>query len=327
MAYSMTDQIIIYQSPDGTTLIDVRLEAETVWLTQKQMSELFGKNVRTVNEHIRNIFKEAELEEKSVIRKFRITATDGKNYDISHYNLDVIISVGYRVKSQRGTQFRQWATKVLRDHLVQGFTVNQARIAEKGLSEMQQAVELLARTLDHQALITGIGKDVLSVIVGYARTWRLLLQYDEDTLLIPAGCQPARGVLEYDFARQAIFELKQELKVRGDATDLFGSERGDALAAILGNIEQTMFGEPLYRTREEKAAHLLYFVIKDHPFLDGNKRIGSFLFLLYNRQEELPEIISENTLTALALLIAESEPANKDLMIRLVVNLLIGDEK
>jgi len=217
MAYSMTDQIIIYQSPDGTTLIDVRLEAETVWLTQKQMSELFGKNVRTVNEHIRNIFKEAELEEKSVIRKFRITATDGKNYDISHYNLDVIISVGYRVKSQRGTQFRQWATKVLRDHLVQGFTVNQARIAEKGLSEMQQA----------------------------------------------------------------IFELKQELKGRGGATDLFGSERGDALAAILGNIEQSMFCEPLYRTREEKAAHLLYFVIKDHPFLDGNKRIGSFLCAIW----------------------------------------------
>jgi prophage maintenance system killer protein len=216
---------------------------------------------------------------------------------------------------------------VLRDHLVQGFTVNQTRLAEKGISEMQQAVELLARTLDHQALITTIGKDVLSVIVGYARTWRLLLQYDEDRLLLPAGCQPARGVLEYDFARQAIFELKQELKGRGDATDLFGSERGDALAAILGNIEQTMFGEPLYRTREEKAAHLLYFVIKDHPFLDGNKRIGSFLFILYNRQEEIPEIISENTLTALALLIAESEPTNKDLMIRLVVNLLIGDEK
>jgi hypothetical protein len=323
----MTDQIVIYQSPDGTTLIDVRLEAETVWLTQKQMAELFDKDVRTVNEHIRNIFKEAELEEKSVIRKFRITASDGKTYETSHYNLDVIISVGYRVKSHRGTQFRQWATNVLRDHLVQGFTVNQTRLAEKGISEMQQAVELLARTLDRQALITGIGKDVLSVIVGYAKTWRLLLQYDEDTLLIPAGCQPARGVLEYDFARQAIFELKQELKGRGDATDLFGSERGDALAAILGNIEQTMFGETLYKSREEKAAHLLYFVIKDHPFLDGNKRIGSFLFLLYNRQEEIPEIISENTLTALALLIAESEPANKDLMIRLVVNLLIGDEK
>jgi prophage maintenance system killer protein len=321
----VSDQIVIYQSPDGTTLIDVRLEAETVWLTQKQMAELFGKNVRTVNEHIRNIFKEAELEEKSVIRKFRITATDGKTYDISHYNLDVIISVGYRVKSQRGTQFRQWATKVLRDHLVQGFTVNQARIAEKGLSEMQQAVELLARTLDHQTLITGIGKDVLSVIVGYARTWRLLLQYDENALALPAGCQPARGMLKYDFAMQAITELKRELMRKGEASGLFGAEQGNALAAILGNIEQTMFGKPLYKTREEKAAHLLYFVIKDHPFVDGNKRIGSFLFLLYNRQEGIPGVIGENSLTALALLIAESEPSNKDLMIRLVVNLLIGE--
>ena len=322
----MTDQIIIYQSPDGTTLIDVRLEAETVWLTQKQMSELFGKNVRTVNEHIRNIFKETELEEKSVIRKFRITAADGKTYDISHYNLDVIISVGYRVKSQRGTQFRQWATKVLRDHLVQGFTVNQARIAEKGLSEMQQAVELLARTLSNQTLVTEMGKDVLSVIVGYARTWRLLLQYDEDALVLPSGCQPARGVLEFDFAIQAITELKRELMRQDEASGLFGAEQGNALAAILGNIEQTMFGKPLYKTREEKAAHLLYFVIKDHPFVDGNKRIGSFLFLLYNRQEGIPGVISENTLTALALLIAESEPSNKDLMIRLVVNLLIGEE-
>jgi prophage maintenance system killer protein len=323
----MTDQIVIYQSPDGTTGIEVHLEAETVWLTQKQMAELFDKDVRTVNEHIRNIFKEGELAEHSVIRKFRITASDGKTYETSHYNLDVIISVGYRVKSHRGTQFRQWATKVLRDHLVRGFTVNQSRITEKGISEMQQAVELLARTLNNQTLVTEVGKDVLSVIVGYAKTWRLLLQYDEDTLLIPAGCQPARGVLEYDFARQAIFELKQELKGRGDATDLFGSERSDALAATLGNIEQTMFGEPLYRTREEKAAHLLYFVIKDHPFVDGNKRIGSFLFLLYNRQEGIQGLINENTLTALALLIAESEPPNKDLMIRLVVNLLIGDEK
>lgn len=323
----MSDQIVIYQSADGTTLIDVRLEAETVWLTQKQMAELFDKDVRTVNEHIRNIFKEGELAENTVIRKFRITASDGKTYETSHYNLDVIISVGYRVKSHRGTQFRQWATRILRDHLVQGFTVNQTRLAERGISEMQQAVELLARTLDHQALITGIGKNVLSVIVGYARTWRLLLQYDENALALPAGCQPARGMLGYDFAMQAIAELKRELMRKGEASGLFGAQQGNALAAILGNIEQTMFGKPLYKTREEKAAHLLYFVIKDHPFVDGNKRIGSFLFLLFNRQEGIPGVINENTLTALALLIAESEPANKDLMIRLVVNLLIGDEK
>lgn len=323
----MTDQIVIYQSPDGTTGIEVHLEAETVWLTQKQMAELFDKDVRTVNEHIRNIFKEGELAKSSVIRKFRITASDGKTYETAHYNLDVIISVGYRAKSRRGTQFRQWATRVLRDHLVKGFTVNQTRLAERGLSEMQQAVELLARTLDHQALITDTGKDVISVIVGYAKTWRLLLQYDENALALPAGCQPSRGVLDYGFAMQAINELKHILMQKGEASGLFGAGQGNALASILGNIEQTMFGEPLYRTREEKAAHLLYFIIKDHPFTDGNKRIGSFLFLLYQRQEEMPILINENTLTALALLIAESEPANKDLMIRLVVNLLIEGKK
>ncbi len=322
----MTDQIIIYQSPDGTTGIEVHLEAETVWLTQDQMAELFGRERSVITKHLRNVFTEGELDRGAVRAKFAHTAPDGKKYQTQFYNLDAILSVGYRINSKRGTQFRQWATKVLRDHLVEGFTVNKARIAAKGLSEMQQAVELLSRTLTNQTLVTEVGKDVLSVIVGYAKTWRLLLEYDEDTLVLPTGCQPARGVLEYDFARQAISELKQELKGRGGATDLFGSERGDALAGILGNIEQTMFGEPLYRTREVKTAHLLYFVIKDHPFLDGNKRIGCFLFLLYNRQEGIPEIISENTLTALALLIAESEPANKDLMIRLIVNLIVEEK-
>jgi DNA ligase (NAD+) len=319
----MRDQIVIYQSPDGTTGIEVHLEAETVWLTQDQMAELFGRERSVITKHLRNVFREGELDKTAVRAKFAHTAPDGKKYQTQFYNLDAILSVGYRVNSKRGTQFRQWATNVLRDHLVQGFTVNQSRLAERGISEMQQAVELLARTLDHQALITGIGKDVLSVIVGYARTWRLLLQYDEDALVLPSGCQPARGVLEYEFAMQAITELKRELMRQDEASGLFGAEQGNALAAILGNIEQTMFGKPLYKTREEKAAHLLYFVIKDHPFVDGNKRIGSFLFLLYNRQEGIPGVISENTLTALALLIAESEPSNKDLMIRLVVNLLI----
>jgi len=318
----MSEQIIIYEGQNGATRLEVHLEAETVWLTQDQMADLFGRERSGITKHIGNVFKEDELDEKSNVRNLHIPFSDKPT---KLYNLDVIISVGYRIKSQQGTRFRQWATKVLRDHLVQGYTVNQTRLAEKGLSEMQQTVELLSRTLSNQALVTEAGQDVLSVIVGYAKTWRLLLQYDEDALALPPGCQPAKGVLGYEYAIQAIADLKQELKCCGEATDLFGSERCDALDAILGNIEQTMFGDSLYRTREEKAAHLLYFVIKDHPFLDGNKRIGSFLFLLYQRQEGMPAGINENTLTALALLIAESEPANKDLMIRLVVNLLISE--
>ncbi len=315
-------KVLIYETESGQTRVDVRLEAETVWLTQKQMVVLFDKNVRTVSEHIRNIFKEGELDESSVVRNFRTTAADGKNYDTSHYNLDVIISVGYRVKSQSGTKFRQWATRTLREHLVQGYTLNQARLAERGITEAQQAIELLARTLNNQALVSDTGSAVLSLIVGYAKTWRLLLQYDENGLAVPEGCRPSQGVLDYGKAAAAIAQIKAELMASGEATPLFGQERGDAFEGILGNIEQSMFGESLYRTREEKAAHLLYFIIKDHPFSDGNKRIGAFMFLLYLQQEQMNMTINDNALIALALLIAESNPSNKDLMIRLVVNLL-----
>ncbi|MDD2308160.1 MAG: virulence protein RhuM/Fic/DOC family protein [Desulfuromonadaceae bacterium] len=322
----MTRQIIIYEGQDGATQLEVHLEAETVWLTIDQMADLFARDKSGISRHLSNIFKEKELDKDSVVAKCATTAADGKTYQVDYYNLDAIISVGYKVNSKQGTKFRQWATKVLRDHLVQGYTINKTRIAEKGLSEMQQAVDLLARTLSNQALVTEAGQDVLAVIVGYAKTWRLLLQYDEDALALPPGCQPARGVLDYKYAAQAIADLKCELQTHGEATGLFGTERGDALDAILGNIEQTMFGESLYRTREEKAAHLLYFIIKDHPFLDGNKRIGSFLFVLYQRQEGMNANINENMLTALALLIAESQPENKNLMVRLVVNLLVVGE-
>ncbi len=315
-------EVLIYETESGQTQVNVRLDAETVWLTQEQMAELFGRERSVVTKHLRNVFKESELQENSVCANFAHTAADGKTYQTKFYNLDVIISVGYRVKSQRGVQFRQWATRTLRDHLVQGYTLNSTRLAERGISEAQQAIELLARTLSNQALVNDTGREVLALVARYAKTWRLLLEYDEDRLSLPTGCQPARGVLNYDKAVAAIAQIKHELIECGEATPLFGQERGDALQGILGSIEQTMFGESLYRTREEKAAHLLYFVIKDHPFSDGNKRIGSFLFLLYLQQEGMAMNINENALTALALLIAESNPINKELMIRLVVNLL-----
>src|SRR5690606_18458400 len=185
-------------------------------------------------------------------------------------------------------------------------------------------LEQLARTLQNLSLVTDTGREVLGLITAYAKTWRLLLQYDEDRLAPPEGCQPSRGVLDYATASAAIVELKASLLECGEATALFGRERGDALAALLGNIEQSMFGESLYKSREEKAAHLLYFTIKNHPFTDGNKRIGSFLFILYLRHEGIASAINDNTLTALALLVAESNPANKDLLLRLIVNLLAG---
>ena len=319
-------EIVIFE--DDSQPVEVRLEGETVWLTQKQMAELFGKDLRTVNEHIGNVYQEGELDREGTIRKFRIVRQEGKRQvqrAVEHYNLDVIISVGYRVKSQRGVRFRQWATRVLREHLTQGYTLNEHRLAQQGLSELEQAVELLGQTLTRQALVSDVGQEVVSLILGYARTWRLLLDYDEGGLGIPEGARPAHGVLNFNEARRALDALAGELRERGEASELFARDRGEGLEAILGNLEQSMFGEPLYRTREERAAHLLYFVIKNHPFSDGNKRSGAFLFVLYLRQEGMHLTLNEQGLTALTLLIAESDPKAKDLMVRLVMNLLATD--
>ena len=318
-------EIIIYEAPDGEVRVDVRLDHETVWLTQRQMSELFETTSENVLMHLSNIFKNDELEEMATTKDFLVVQSEGKRHvrrSLKHYNLDAIISVGYRVNSRRGVRFRQWATRVLREHLVQGYTFNQTRLAERGLLEARQTLDLLARTLQNQALVDDTGRAVLELITGYADTWRMLLEYDEDRLMLPPGARPSSGVLDFARAGRAIADFKRELMARNEATQLFGNPRGEALEGILGSIEQTMFGEALYRSCEEKAAHVLYLVIKDHPFSDGNKRIGSFLFMLYLQQEGMSHQLNPQALTALALLIAESAPANKDLMIRLIINLL-----
>lgn len=320
-------ELLIYETTDKR--VSVRLDGETVWLTQRQMGDLFETTSENVLMHLKNIFTEAELDELATTKNFLVVAIEGARQvtrSIQHYNLDAIISVGYRVNSKRGVRFRQWATSTLREHLTNGYTLNQARLAEMGIHEAQQAIALLARTLENQSLVSDAGHEVITLIANYAKTWRLLLQYDEDGLNLPASCQPACSVLDYSTAHAAIVELKTALLNRNEASDLFGREREEAIHGILGSIEQTMFGEPLYKSREEKAAHLLYFVIKDHPFSDGNKRIGSFLFLLYLQQERMAMTINENALTALALLVAESQPSNKDLLIRLIVNLLVAHE-
>jgi prophage maintenance system killer protein len=317
--------IVLYQAKDGHTTLDVQLKDETVWLTQAQMVELFQRDKRTVSEHIRNIFKEGELFEEAVVRKSRTTAADGKSYQTAWYSLDVIISVGYRVKSQRGTQFRIWATSVLKDYLVRGYTHNQRRLAEKGIEEVRGVLALLADTLEQHHLVQDDGLAVLDLVRRYSQTWKLLLQYDEDRLALPEGIHKISGVpFDADLVRSAIACLRNELAAKGESTDLFGRERGDSLAAILGAIRQTFGGHDLYPSIEEKAAHLLYFIIKDHPFTDGNKRIGSFLFLLYLQSNGLASVIhfDDKALVALALLIAASDPPKKELMIRLIVNLL-----
>ena len=319
------DKVVVYETPDGEMRVDVRLDRETVWLTQRQMAELFGRDRSVVTKHIRNIFKEGELEPEATCAKFAQVQSEGGravSRKVEHFNLDVIISVGYRVNSKRGVQFRQWATRTLRDHLVRGYTLHKQRLAERGLREARETLDLLAQTFRNQALTDNTGQAILELITGYADAWRLLLEYDEDRLATPPGSKPSVGVLDHDSATQAIGKFKQELMSRNEASPLFGNPRGDALEGILGSIEQTMFGESLYRSREEKAAHLLYFIVKDHPFTDGNKRIGSLLFLLYLKQEGVEHRLNPQALTALTLLIAESAPAGKDLMTRLIINLL-----
>ncbi|MEW6611488.1 MAG: RhuM family protein [Pseudomonadota bacterium] len=319
-------EIALFQTPDGQILLDVHLERETVWLTQAQMVELFGRDQSVISRHVRNVFAEGELPTEGNMQKMHIPFSDKP---VIYYSLDVIISVGYRVKSLRGTQFRIWATRTLRDHLVQGYTLNERRLREKGLTEMEQAVQLLARTLSAHALVNEQGQAMLDVVTRYARSWRLLLQYDENRLPeSPAHPTCPLAPLSLDDSRRAVAGLKQALLEKGEATPLFGQERGDGLAGILGAIEQSFGGEALYPSVESRAAHLLYFIIKDHPFSDGNKRIGSFLFLLYldyNRLLTLPDgtpRFADNALVAVALLVAESDPAHKDLLISLILNLL-----
>jgi len=322
-------EVALFVAPDGQIPLDVRLERETLWQTLGQMAELFGRDKSVISRHLRNIFETGELDRLAVVARNATTAADGKTYQVEYFDLDAILSVGYRVNSKRGTQFRIWATRTLRDHLVQGYTLNERRLREKGLAEMEQAMRLLAHTLSAHELVTEQGRAVLDVVTLYARSWRLLVQYDESRLP-EAPARPIRPIagLSPEDTRRAIGELKQSLIARGEATTLFGQERGGALDGILGSIEQTFGGEVLYPSVQSRAAHLLYFVIKDHPFADGNKRIGSFLFLLYlNRNGLLAQpdgtpLFADNALVATALLVAESDPGQKELLIRLILNLL-----
>jgi len=323
----MTDQQVhLFVSQDGQAQLEVALDQDTVWLSQAQMGQLFDTSPENVLMHLQNIFKDEELEEPATTKEFLVVRQEGKRQvrrRIKHYNLDAIISVGYRVSSKRATQFRQWATRVLKDHLVQGYTLNQRRLAERGI-EFEQALDLLSRTLANQGLVSAEGEVVTSVISDYARSWSLLQGYDEQQLAEINTRQPDMRPLELEEALTAIGELKQNLVAKGEATALFGQLRGDGLASALATIEQG-FGEDLfYPNVASRAAHLLYFVIKNHPLADGNKRCGSFLFLWYLRRNQallakpVEQLINDNTLVALALLVAESLPDQKALMIRLI---------
>src|SRR5690554_5783865 len=289
------------------------------------MVELFGRDQSVLSRHIRNVFKDGELAEKSNMQKMHIAGSDKP---VAFYSLDVIISVGYRVKSQRGVQFRQWANSILKQHLIEGYTINQRRLQERGV-EFEQAIALLSRTLANQQLVSDEGEAVLAVINDYARSWSLLQGYDEQSLKSLTKKQNDMLALELDDVLVAIAELKKTLIEKGEASELFGQLRGDGLTSALATIEQGFADELFYPNVASRAAHLLYFVIKNHPFADGNKRTGSFLFLWYLRVNQhllakpVEQLINDNTLVALALLVAESLPDQKELMIRLVEHFVL----
>ncbi|VTY06988.1 virulence protein RhuM/Fic/DOC family protein [Rothia dentocariosa] len=311
------NSIIIYQPHADQPAVDVRLEGETVWLSQRQMAELFDVDVRTISEHLSNVFSSGELEKEATIRKFRIVRHEGTRNvtrSVEHYNLDAIISVGYRVKSAIATQFRIWATKRLREYLVQGYSINQQRLEQLG-----QIVEVMARADNH--LVAGTGE----VLSAYIPSLQTLRDYDEGTLSAsePTGNAPV-WQLTHTEAQAIIARARSEFP----QDRLFGLENGDKLKSVVATIYQSFAGEDLYPTTEQKAANLLYLMVKDHPLVDGNKRSAAALFIEFLSRNNLlfsadgTPLVSNNALAAMTLMVAMSSPKEKDLMVALVERLI-----
>lgn len=325
-------EIVIYKAQAGPELA-VKLQDETLWLTLNQIARLFGTQKAAISKHIGNIYKTGELSRKTTVSKMETVQVEGARKvkrRLDYYNLDMVISVGYRVNSARATQFRIWATSRLREYLLKGYVLNQQRLVENQqtkLKDLEQANRLFLQLIESRRA-EGYEKELLKIITDYTHTWFVLNQYDKGALKVEAVSKKKASALDYAEIQKTIAKFKQRLVNQKQAGELFGQEVGDKLKAVLGSINQTYDGKEVYTSIEEKAAHLLYFAIKDHPFADGNKRIGSLLFLLYlvdnrhflNKRGE--RRINDNALAALALLIAESRPEQKEVMIKLIVNLI-----
>jgi prophage maintenance system killer protein len=279
-------EVVIYQTEDGKNQLEVHLENETIWLSQKLMSELFDKDSDTIGLHVKNIFVDEELQEESTTEVFSVVQEEGNRKvkrKVKFYNLDVIISVGYRVNSKRGTQFRIWATQTLKEHLIKGYTINEKRLQEQRekFKELYQTVEFLKTTLGTKNLSGNEVQGLLEIISKYTRSFVLLNQFDSNSLEVEPSGKKLTHEIKYKEALAAIEQLKKKLIIKNEASDLFGRQREDVFSGILDSVVQTFGGEYLYPSIEEQAAHLLYFVIKNHPFADGNKRIGAFLFVWF----------------------------------------------
>lgn len=324
------NEIAFFELTDGA--IEVRVKDETLWLSQEQMARLFDRERSVITKHLRNVFREGELERSATCAFFAQVQNEGGRTvtrQVENYNLDAILSVGYRVNSKRGVQFRQWASRILKDYLVRGYTLDRRRL-ETNADELEAALKLVRATLKSPELSTQASQGLAEIIVRYTQTFLWLQRYDEGLLTDPKG-HPGGGLPSLGEALADIAQLKSDLMAKGQASTLFGQVREDGLVSVLGNLEQTVFGEPAYPTLESRAAHLLYFVIKNHPFSDGNKRIGALLFAGFlHRNGRLFQaggapVVNDVGLAALSLLVAESNPADKDVLIRLIMNMLAGE--
>ncbi|MEI8115359.1 MAG: RhuM family protein [Bacteroidia bacterium] len=321
-----SSNIEIYQLEDGKTEINVQLDNETVWLNLSQMVDLFERDKSVISRHINNVFKEKELNRNSVVAKNATTATDDKIYQVDYYNLDVIISVGYRIKSRRATQFRIWANKILKEYLIKGYSLNEKRLEQKTeqLKELKDSVKLLGQVLNYKALTNDESIGLLKIISDYAYALDILDRYDYQSLEIKDTSGKEIYQLTYE---EAIRQIELVKKAHGNS-DLFGHEKDDSFQSSVSTIYQTFGGIDLYPSIEEKAANLLYFITKNHSFSDGNKRIAAFLFLYFLERngilfdENGNKRIADNTLVALTLMIAISKPEEKDTMTKVIVNLI-----
>jgi prophage maintenance system killer protein len=315
------NQIAVYQTKTGAIELKKDIAKETFWASQAQIAELFNSERSVVTKHIRNIFKDKELDVNSVCAKIAHTAADGKTYNIQAYNLDVILAVGYRTNSAKAMVFRQWATKTLRSYIIDGYAINRSRIAVN-YNSFLKAVDNVKALLPAGTVINN--DNVLELITLFSETWLSLDAYDKDEM-VKIGTTKKKVLLTAEKLRSALVDFKLELSRKGEAGDLFGAERQkDSVAGIVGNVMQGFGGQPVYPSVEEKAAHLLYFMVKNHPFVDGNKRSGAYAFIWFLQKTGIlnKTKITPPALTALTLLVAESNPKNKERMIQLILQLL-----
>jgi len=328
--------IVIYE--DGRVALDAKIEKENIWLNQNQIAELFEVQRPAITKHLSNIFKSGELDEKVVSSILEHTTKHGaiknkkQTKKIKLYNLDAIISVGYRVNSKRATKFRIWATNILKRYIIDGYALNQEKLQKQKLKELEKTIQLIKQGLQNQELSIRDAKGFVEIISNYAKSWALLQGYDEQSLEDITHTKEQKFILDYDEAKEAISELKKSLIAKGEATELFGNEKADEFKGNLLNIYQSFGGVELLPSVEEKAANLIYYIIKGHPFNDGNKRIGAYLFVLFLHKNGIlykanGEVkINDNALASLALLVATSAPEQKDIIIKLIMNMLYDED-